>query len=620
MGKRLFDVVCAACLLIVTAPLLIAVALGVRLSSPGPSLYRARRVGRGGKPFTMFKFRTMRLADSGDWNAVTANKDHRVFWLGALLRASKIDELPQLFNVLRGEMSIVGPRPEDPKFVDRHFTPEHWETLRVAPGLASPGSIYHYTHGAQMIDDSDPERHYVERVLPLKMALELVYVRRASLLYDLAIMGRTLRVLAARALGKRTFRPPPEMRQAEIVTGERRATICLLSAVHPPRDKRVFQKEGISLARAGFRVVHLCPGTEPGHETAEGVELVTYRHRPGKLFRLLMLPVLFWKARAIDADAYHCNEPDSWLVGVALRLLCGRIVVFDCHEHYPGQVVRWLPWSLRTIGAWATRYYLQVLGLLTDRIVLAKYSVADDFSWSRSRHTVVLNTTPLAAIQDTDRAGAPRSTREEPATFTFVHIGVIRRERGSEELLLAMRILARRGVKSFRVLIIGEFKDGSEQAFFDKARVFGLYDQIEFHRWMPFAEAFALVRQSHAGLILFQKTLANNVRGMPHKMFDYMLAGLPVIAPDFAPDIVGVLDKAGAGLLIDTGEPEALADAMQALIEDGCLARQLGERGRQAVLEKYHWERDAQTLIAAYHELLGTTADLSACHLVKNAA
>ena len=517
-------------------------------------------------------------------------------------------------------MSIVGPRPEDPKFVDRHFTPEHLETLRVAPGLASPGSIYYYTHGEHTIDDSDPERQYVERVLPLKMALELVYVRHASLLYDLAIIGRTLRVIAAKTLGKRTFRPPPEMRLAKIMTGDRNATICLLSAEHPAQDKRVFQKEAISLAQAGFRVVHLCLGPKNGRETAQGVELVTYRRRKGKFFRLLMLPSLFCKALAIGADAYHCNEPDSWLVGVALRLLCGRIVVFDCHEHYPGQVVRWLPWSLRTIGAWAVTYYLQVLGLLTHRIVLAKYSVADDFSWSRSRHTVVLNTTPLAAIQDADRAIARRSTHVDPATFTFVHIGVIRRERGSEELLSAMRILARRDVKSFRVLIIGEFKDGSEQAFFDKARIYGVYDQIEFHRWMPFPEAFTLVRQSHAGLILFQKTLANNVRGMPHKMFDYMLAGMPVIAPDFAPDIVGVLDEAGAGLLIDTAEPEALADAMQTLISDSSLAHELGENGRRAVVAKYHWERDAQTLIAAYHELLGTTADQSARPSVKKAA
>jgi len=605
MVKRLLDVVCATCTLIVAAPLLIAVAIGVRLSSRGPSLYRARRVGRDGKLFTMFKFRTMHVADSGDWNAVTASKDPRVFWFGSLLRTLKIDELPQLFNVVKGEMSIVGPRPEDKKFVDSHFAPEHFETLRVAPGLASPGSIYYYTHGEQMIDDSDPERQYVERVLPLKMALELAYVRRASLLYDLAIIGRTLGVLAAKMLGKRTFRPPPEMRLAEIMTGDRKATICLLSAVHPPQDKRVFQKEGISLARAGFRVVHLCPGTEPGRETVQGVELVTYRHRPGKLFRLLKLPALFWKARAIDADAYHCNEPDSWLVGVALRLLCGRVVVFDCHEHYPGQVVRWLPRSLRTIGAWATKYYLQTLGLLTHRIVLAKYSVADDFSWSRRRQTVVLNTTPLAAIQDADQAKAQRSTQEDPARFTFVHIGVIRRERGSEELLSAMRILAKRGETSFRVVIIGEFKDGSEQDFFDKARIYGVHDLIDFHRWMSFAKAFALVSQSHAGLILFQKTLANNVRGMPHKMFDYMLAGLPVIAPDFAPDIAGVLDEAGAGLLIDTGDPEVLADAMQSLISDTSLTRELGENGRRAVFAKYHWERDAEVLIDAYRQLLG---------------
>jgi glycosyltransferase involved in cell wall biosynthesis len=392
----------------------------------------------------------------------------------------------------------------------------------------------------------------------------------------------------------------------------------MLSAEHSPLDKRVFQKEGISLAAAGFDVVHLCPDESVESKEVSGVRLVTYTRPRGKIGRLRTLPRLLVMAWRIDADAYHCNEPDSWLVGVLLRLLRRKHVVFDCHEYYPGHIKRGLAWPLSTLAGWATKYYLQLLGLLTHRIVLAKYSVQDDFSWSRGRQVVVLNTTPLKSLEDPPVTAA--SEKESAGPFTFAHIGVIRRERGSEQLLEAIRVLDRRGIDDFRVRIIGEFKDGSEADFFERSVRYGVRDRIEFHRWLPFDEAFSLVRQSHAGVILFQKSLENNVRGMPHKMFDYMLAGLPVIAPDFAPDIVGVLDPSGAGFLIDTAEPEQLADAMQTLIEDRQLAQKCGRRGRQAVFDRYNWEHDAKILVETYHELFGTAVDCEATDTVTRKA
>ena len=214
MGKRLFDVICAALALAVTAPLLALAAVGIALSSPGPVIYRAPRRGRGGRPFAMLKLRTMHCDHRGMRSRVTAETDPRVFPFGALLRVLKIDELPQLVNVLRGEMTIIGPRPEDPELVTRHYAPIHWETLTVRPGLASPGSLYHDTHGVRLLAGPDPERRYLDLVLPLKLALDLVYVRRASFLYDLAIIGRTLRIIAGHLLGRREFPDPPELAEA----------------------------------------------------------------------------------------------------------------------------------------------------------------------------------------------------------------------------------------------------------------------------------------------------------------------------------------------------------------------------------------------------------------------
>jgi hypothetical protein len=140
--------------------------------------------------------------------------------VGSLLRHLKLDELPQLLNVLRGEMSIVGPRPEDPGIVARAYRPRHRETLDVRPGLASPGSIFAYTHGKFLLAGDSAETAYLERLLEVKLALDAVYVRRASLRYDARIIGRTATVILAMLAGKRRFAPPPEMEQARRVLVE----------------------------------------------------------------------------------------------------------------------------------------------------------------------------------------------------------------------------------------------------------------------------------------------------------------------------------------------------------------------------------------------------------------
>jgi lipopolysaccharide/colanic/teichoic acid biosynthesis glycosyltransferase len=176
-------------------------------------MYRAVRAGKDGKHFIMLKFRTMRLNQGRVSSIITGQKDRRIFPFGALLRMTKVDELPQLFNILKGDMSFVGPRPEDPTIVERHYTAEQAKTLAVLPGLASPGSIYHYTHGHHYISDDDPEQSYIEDLLPVKLALDGVYVKERSLWYDIRIVARTICVIAAIVLGKRNFADPPEMKK-----------------------------------------------------------------------------------------------------------------------------------------------------------------------------------------------------------------------------------------------------------------------------------------------------------------------------------------------------------------------------------------------------------------------
>jgi lipopolysaccharide/colanic/teichoic acid biosynthesis glycosyltransferase len=190
-AKRLFDVASAAAGLVLISPLLAVVAVLVRLDSAGPVIFRQTRVGRGFRPFTIYKFRTM-TAETGKPGApLTFAGDPRITRVGRWLRATKIDELPQLFNVLRGDMSLVGPRPEVPEYVDI-FRDRFGPVLRVRPGLTDPASLRYRNESALLGAVPDPELEYRQRILPDKLRLSTEYAERATLRTDMALIFQTL--------------------------------------------------------------------------------------------------------------------------------------------------------------------------------------------------------------------------------------------------------------------------------------------------------------------------------------------------------------------------------------------------------------------------------------------
>jgi lipopolysaccharide/colanic/teichoic acid biosynthesis glycosyltransferase len=228
MARRLFDLSFATVALAILSPLLALVALGVRVSAGAPILYRASRVGFGGRTFSMLKFRSMRLEPEDSRKKVSGAEDPRVFPLGRLIRRVKLDELPQLMNVVKGDMAMVGPRPEDPAIVALWYTDMDKETLQVRPGVTSPGSIYDYTCGERMIGNEDPEGDYVRGLLPIRLALDLVLIRRLTLGYELRVVGRTLLAILGMAVGIDRYPDPPEMEEAlELVRADEPARRAL---------------------------------------------------------------------------------------------------------------------------------------------------------------------------------------------------------------------------------------------------------------------------------------------------------------------------------------------------------------------------------------------------------
>jgi lipopolysaccharide/colanic/teichoic acid biosynthesis glycosyltransferase len=195
MLKRLFDVLVAGFGLVVLSPLLIGIALWIKLDSRGPVFFRQQRVGRFGAPFHIHKFRSMREDAPLAGPQITIGADPRITRAGHFLRRTKFDELPQLLDVLAGTMSLVGPRPEVPRYVAMYPAAVRDKVLSVRPGITDPASIEYRDESMLLARAADPERVYIEQVMPAKLRYAAEYVDRMSLLNDVRLIGATLRSL-----------------------------------------------------------------------------------------------------------------------------------------------------------------------------------------------------------------------------------------------------------------------------------------------------------------------------------------------------------------------------------------------------------------------------------------
>ena len=209
-AKRCFDILFAVLFLIVFSPVYLLTWIVIKLVSPGPAIYHARRVGLHGQLFTCYKFRSMRV-DSGKVKLTTLQNDDRIFPFGNFIRKTKIDEMPQVVNILMGQMSVVGPRPEDEANSSKIYVGEYRHILDVKPGLTSPASLYDYTHGEKYEDEESYEREFV----PQKLQLELYYVRHQSFWYDIKLVLKTAWLIIQTACGKEEFEVPRELNSRE---------------------------------------------------------------------------------------------------------------------------------------------------------------------------------------------------------------------------------------------------------------------------------------------------------------------------------------------------------------------------------------------------------------------
>lgn len=196
--KRAFDLIVATLAVLVLLPLLLLLALAVALTSPGGAFFAQTRIGKGGREFRLLKFRSMRPGSEAKGQLTVGGRDPRITTVGHFLRKTKLDELPQLFNILKGEMSLVGPRPEVPKYVAL-YSAEQRQVLQVRPGLTDYASLEYFEENALLGASENPEETYIQEVMPAKLALNAKYIEDMGLGTDLKILLRT----AVRIVGRR---------------------------------------------------------------------------------------------------------------------------------------------------------------------------------------------------------------------------------------------------------------------------------------------------------------------------------------------------------------------------------------------------------------------------------
>lgn len=192
--KRIFDILTSAIVLLVLLPVWLVIALLIAIESPGGVFYKQVRVGKDNRDFQLYKFRTMRVGSDKKGLLTVGERDNRITRIGYFLRKYKIDEFPQLLNIIKGDMSIVGPRPEVRKYVDM-YTPEQTKVLSVRPGLTDYASIKYVNENEVLAASDNPEQTYIDEVMPAKLELNLQYIANQSLLEDIRLIFKTFKAI-----------------------------------------------------------------------------------------------------------------------------------------------------------------------------------------------------------------------------------------------------------------------------------------------------------------------------------------------------------------------------------------------------------------------------------------
>ena len=363
--------------------------------------------------------------------------------------------------------------------------------------------------------------------------------------------------------------------------------VCHFTTAHKALDNRLFDKESKSLARGGYDVTIL--GQHDREECREGIRIVPIPRPTGFLDRLRLS---MWRivrlAMRQGASVYHFHDPELIPAGLILKL-CGKKVIYDVHEDYEQTVLTaaWLPFGSHRFVSAAWGLFEKITARLFDAVIVVDSHIRQKFPPSKTE--MITNVPPL-----TFSRVDPKPERTGP--FKILYIGAVAERRGVEKVVEALKYIRS---KEVQLHIIGTVENAKYQKMFD------VDPRIVCHGRLPWHQARGAMESGDVGLMLFQPTPEHMLfTGEGNtKLFEFMGLGMPVLFGDL-PNLRKFMDTTGAGLAVDPTSSVKIAEALDRLHDDPALCRTLGENGRKAVRERFHWEKEEAKLLALYARVL----------------
>ena len=591
--KRGLDIIAALFGLIVLAPLFVAVAILIRTDSPGPVFFLQERIGKGFRPFWIYKFRTM-VKDAPDkGGALTASGDPRVTRIGKILRHTKIDELPQLINILRGDMSLVGPRPEVRRYVE--LFPEAYKTILTArPGITDLASLKYRDESAILARYTNPEETYVRRILPDKLVLGEEYVRRSSLGFDLVLICRTLAKLT---VGRNSGEGGDPEKSSLAYRKAAGIKPRLLFVIDEDRDFCTHRLDlGRAAREAGFEVLVATHVQRHAKQIeAEGFKLV-----PIKLRRGVQSPLRDLAALLELIQLYRREKPEI-IHHVALKQ-----VVFG---GMAARIVR----APAVVNAITGLGYLVQSEGLRPRLIRSAIKPALRWALASPRSAVILQND--YDCEELVQAGMVKRSQVVVIRGAGVNVSQFcpsPEPNGVPVVVLASRMLWTKGVGEFvqaarlvksngiqvRCVLAGAVdKENSATISEGQLRRWEEDGVVEWWGQVDdmtgvFAQCQVVVLPTYYG------------EGLPKVLLEAAACGRPLVATRVrgCQDIVRDGEN---GLLVPPRDPEALAQAIATLLGNKALRERMGAMGREIVLKEFCAELIAEATIAVYGQLLG---------------
>ncbi len=366
----------------------------------------------------------------------------------------------------------------------------------------------------------------------------------------------------------------------------------MLTSTHGPNDGRIFQKEAKSLAKE-HEVTIIAPSGEGGSSIVDDIRIVTVKRPDSVALHPITLLRLLRACLAEDADIYHCHEPDALLIGIFMKYLKGKQVIYDIHEHWPSEI----PFDLRVRnGSLIQRALSSVVSIV--EIVLARraentFAVSESVA-ARFREWGI---EPLIlsnySISDLD---IPYNPNRSGQNLMFM-AGNMQAFHGVGECIEAVSRVRKR-YPGVSLTLVGNVREDLYEYIYGS----DYHEFITSTGFLPYRAMYEKLNEGTVALLVFQPTYYNISIGLPNKLFDYMLLGLPVVASDL-PEIRNVVNSADCGILVDPENVSEIAGAIAYLLDHPEEARRMGANGRRAVLERYNWSRMETNLLQAYRDL-----------------